>query len=841
MATHILRDFAVNNNNSFYPSNSMLFAPYLYITSLFMNKVLGHSVVGQTGFDINNSNSQTFTNAAATVIAAGSDGQSLPQSTINVTSTTGFPASGTMYVTTSDGVQIVKYSGTTATTFTNCTGGTGTMTAGFTTTANSGQTLPVATINVTSTAGFPTSGTIYVVTTVGPQTVTYTGVTPTSFTGCSGGTGSTTGAAPIGSVASAGGGVACGPNRIVSAISSTRIITTNFPHGMSDGQFARISSGGTINVGVPFSPYPVEVVSSTELRLLTSAGWSAYTTNSQILYPPGMLIASGTGASINFAGGPSVYAVQVPAATRTVVNGTAPSAGDTGRLLVIKSNSYPTKNSGVFKITATNTATNSYTVDYRSSDAPPPESNLQWWLYEEEPTVAFYMPWIENSRNNAQTVSAATNTTPIQVTINVNTVSFFKTGQRVTISGATGNTAANGTWTITVVGPNNVFLLNGSSGNGTYAGGGSVTTEGYFSGSDTSYASRILLQSPHSTAWQTRLCVEAWNSSNGSNYSSITLGENGSVNGDFPIGGVTTLIPQFLDTNAIITTDLYRYTTTGTSYPYSASRITAVGDDTGRSVFVYTRTQASGANGLMMMGLPDNEPSSLPAHRFFAYGGATGSNLNYGGIQMRWGTSNNAGVTFGDINPELCAIAGLVNADGVSGTSTVYSSNAGDCPFTGTTEVLPWEVWAGIATDASLNLPYPATGNTVYSINQRFMGTAPFIRQGRTNFGTFTQSTENTSTLTVTGATNDSPIQITTSGANSLTTGQTVVISGVTGNTAANGTFVITVIDNTHFTLNGTTGNGAYGGGGIVNGTARWMHLQNGIYLAWNGAGGLTP
>jgi len=86
-----------------------------------------------------------------------------------------------------------------------------------------------------------------------------------------------------------------------------------------------------------------------------------------------------------------------------------------------------------------------------------------------------------------------------------------------------------------------------------------------------------------------------------------------------------------------------------------------------------------------------------------------------------------------------------------------------------------------------------------------------------------------------------SPIQITTSAINALVTGQTVVISGVTGNTAANGTFVITVIDNTHFTLNGTTGNGAYGAGGTGNGTQQWLHLQNGIYLAWNGASGLTP
>jgi len=61
-----------------------------------------------------------------------------------------------------------------------------------------------------------------------------------------------------------------------------------------------------------------------------------------------------------------------------------------------------------------------------------------------------------------------------------------------------------------------------------------------------------------------------------------------------------------------------------------------------------------------------------------------------------------------------------------------------------------------------------------------------------------------------------SPIQVTTTAPHALTTGQTVTISGVTGNTNANGTFTITVLNNTQFTLNGTTGNGAYAGGGTV-------------------------
>jgi hypothetical protein len=70
----------------------------------------------------------------------------------------------------------------------------------------------------------------------------------------------------------------------------------------------------------------------------------------------------------------------------------------------------------------------------------------------------------------------------------------------------------------------------------------------------------------------------------------------------------------------------------------------------------------------------------------------------------------------------------------------------------------------------------------------------------------------------VTGATNASPIVITTAEPHGYQSGMQVSISGVAGNTAANGTFTITVIDSTSFSLNGSTGNGAWTSGGSVIG-----------------------
>jgi len=64
------------------------------------------------------------------------------------------------------------------------------------------------------------------------------------------------------------------------------------------------------------------------------------------------------------------------------------------------------------------------------------------------------------------TVTGATNASPIVVT---SAGHGLTTGTRVTITGATGNTAANTTTTVTVVDAN-TFSLDGTTGNGTFSG-----------------------------------------------------------------------------------------------------------------------------------------------------------------------------------------------------------------------------------------------------------------------------------------------------------------------------------------------------------------------------------
>lgn len=74
----------------------------------------------------------------------------------------------------------------------------------------------------------------------------------------------------------------------------------------------------------------------------------------------------------------------------------------------------------------------------------------------------------------------------------------------------------------------------------------------------------------------------------------------------------------------------------------------------------------------------------------------------------------------------------------------------------------------------------------------------------------------------ITGATNATPIKITCSAAHGYATGDTVLVKYVEGNTAANGTWTITVTSSTEFTLGTSVGNGTFSGtsGLVANQTA---------------------
>jgi hypothetical protein len=67
--------------------------------------------------------------------------------------------------------------------------------------------------------------------------------------------------------------------------------------------------------------------------------------------------------------------------------------------------------------------------------------------------------------------------------------------------------------------------------------------------------------------------------------------------------------------------------------------------------------------------------------------------------------------------------------------------------------------------------------------------------------------------VNITSITNASPQVVLTATAHGFTTGDVITIAGVTTDTTANATWVITVVDSTHFSLNGSTAGGAGTGG----------------------------
>lgn len=84
---------------------------------------------------------------------------------------------------------------------------------------------------------------------------------------------------------------------------------------------------------------------------------------------------------------------------------------------------------------------------------------------------------------------------------------------------------------------------------------------------------------------------------------------------------------------------------------------------------------------------------------------------------------------------------------------------------------------------------------------------------------------------TIIAATNATPIVVQSSAPHGFSSGDNVHISGALGNTAANGDWLITVVDATHFSLIGSVGNGAWTSGGTVT---RYQYTGTIIYILYD-------
>jgi hypothetical protein len=89
---------------------------------------------------------------------------------------------------------------------------------------------------------------------------------------------------------------------------------------------------------------------------------------------------------------------------------------------------------------------------------------------------------------------------------------------------------------------------------------------------------------------------------------------------------------------------------------------------------------------------------------------------------------------------------------------------------------------------------------------QQVMGGVPYVRPLN-------------APIVVTGATNATPVVISTATAHGRVTGDNVFVCDIYGNADANGFWTnVTVVDSTHIQLNGSSGSGAYSSGGLLAG-----------------------
>lgn len=386
--------------------------------------------------------------------------------------------------------------------------------------------------------------------------------------------------------------------------------------------------------------------------------------------------AAGTRAGLN--NGTGTYHVTIPATVYTV------TAGDVGRIVVLKSTANPTFNSGLFLITAIDTTSgrNDFIIDWRSGDTPPAEAadTLNWYLYEKDvscPTIG------------------------------------------------TGN------------------------GGGGYQSTGAAGTP------------RLILQSTHATAYQVRICIES-TPDIGSGvlpYWSVAPGFGGNAAGDFSIGGRH--LHGQLWFNQPPASSTYQGLTVGGGDNAGATnaqfRVFIIGDDTGQSVSILAHRQSPGTvspNPFMVtFGIPDNEPVPLPTdnvNRLYVMGaGYSQGSGSY--VGLTWAIERpgsfttdrlNGGTAFGLAGqPISCTPSTWTFVTAPSqgfGPFVDATQNAGDSPWTSSTDLLSVEVLAGGLYNWSNGFPL----TPVILTEPRVLGTVPFLRQGRGNFATFTSTTD---------------------------------------------------------------------------------------------------
>jgi hypothetical protein len=424
-------------------------------------------------------------------------------------------------------------------------------------------------------------------------------------------------------------------------------------------------------------------------------------------------------------------------------------------------------------------------------------------------------PWIvSNTGLLSGTITGATdpNTGPIEIT---STGHGLVTGQTVIVTGVLGNLYANFNYTVTVKDADH-FYLNGSSGSGAYTGGGTWQTTAAVpsllvdpNNAQTVYAGISGHGIYKSTAGG---AIGTWTAVNSGLISATDLLGTTDIELSFQnIGGTTTLFAALESDSA----------------------------DGGKGVIygVFTSTDG-GSNWTKLADLPSTfYPGDDALYSFANKIQIVADPINQGVVYVI--TEGGAGVYRYDP-----AGKAWVEIDGPGAQGSYPHADSRDLEFLGTTTLLntndgginfvnnpmgnnptntntannPWESFNGnLATKEMYSVAYDSTNREFFGGTQD-NGNPNQDAPGATHWTDLTASDGfearySPQTGPIKDASNASPIVI-ASPSHGLATGDTVVIDGVAGNTAANGVFTITIIDADRFSLDGSHGDGTYASSG---------------------------
>ena len=383
-------------------------------------------------------------------------------------------------------------------------------------------------------------------------------------------------------------------------------------------------------------------------------------------------------------------------------------------------------------------------------------------------------------RFNSTKITGASNSSPITITA-VDTTGLTN-GEQVSISGVLGNTAANGTWTIGGL-TATTFTLTGSTGNGAYTSGGNfgvsqfgddpievlpngTVLAGYFNGPQT------YIYNPTTDTWAPTGSKLRGDASDEETWLKLP---DGSILSYDIVGSVNAGVFK-----------AQRYV------PSSGTWVDASSLDGSNPPSLLSDGPPAASPALPSPGYAQGAelgPAFLLPNGNAIFFGGNGHTAIYNPITNRWSAGPDA--------PTRPAGTAVIGATNISGTIT-GASNASPI-------VITVPNTAGLSNGDLVTIS-GVGGNTAANGNWVIQGltATTFQLQNSTGNGAYTS-----------GGTYFAGIKITTPTTAGLSNGQLVTISGVGGNTAANGSWTITNLTGTTFQLVGPQGNGAYTTGGV--------------------------